>query len=225
MNRFSLKKAVIVAWSIIKRDFPTLTMAGVGLGAFQAIVLVLFPGETDPAKIFDSPAVTNLVIQNVATLTFVYALTAISLSMRRGLSIWSLSRWKIHIMLKVMVATLLFYIGAFLGLVAIIIPGLMFIAAYSMFEYVIFDKEVGILDSFRESSHITKGVRLKILGLFIATCVVVYGTLFLINSLVGIALLLPPLLSTLVTWSLYYIIGIAICLVSADIYLQLQKSA
>lgn len=223
MNTFSVKKAVVAAYDIAKRDFFSVVIVGVGLGLFQTLVLVLFPTESDPAKIADSQALVAVAIQSITALFLVYVLTSISLAMRQGLPISALSTWKIHVILKMMIATFLFYLATFLGLIALVIPGLMFVAAYSMFEYVMFDRETGVIDSFRESARITKGVRLKVLGLFVGTCVVIYGSLFLLSSLVGAVL--PPPLTALITWSLYYIVGVVICFVSADVYLQLQKRA
>jgi len=65
------------------------------------------------------------------------------------------------------------------GLILLVIPGICFALKYSMVPYLIIDKDLSIGDALKESSEVTKGVRSKILLMYIAS-----GLLFLLGIIV-----------------------------------------
>lgn len=82
-------------------------------------------------------------------------------------------------------------IAVVLGLVLLIIPGLFVIASFAFMYYVVIEKNLGSVAAIKESIRITKGHRLRILGLFL--------TFVLLNILGAIAILVGLLVTIPVT--------------------------
>jgi uncharacterized membrane protein len=66
-----------------------------------------------------------------------------------------------------MVAAILFGVGTFIGTLLVIIPGCMFLSAYYFYTYGILDKKLSIIESFKHSARLTKGIRMKIFGILV----------------------------------------------------------
>jgi uncharacterized membrane protein len=54
------------------------------------------------------------------------------------------------------------------GLILLIVPGIYLGLKYQFFSYLIVDKELGVLDSLKESSQITQGVKWQLFGFSLA---------------------------------------------------------
>ena len=72
-----------------------------------------------------------------------------------------------HLLLRSCIADLLFLIIFALGLIFFVVPGLYFWCRFYFYKYAMVDKNIGVLESFRQSSFLTKGVRWKIFWLSI----------------------------------------------------------
>src|SRR2546421_2936420 len=72
-------------------------------------------------------------------------------------------------------ASILFYIGTVIGLILLIIPGLIFIATFGFYGFVIAQRGdgVGVIESLQRSADITRGHRWTLFGMAIV--------LFLVN--------------------------------------------
>jgi uncharacterized membrane protein len=97
------------------------------------------------------------------------------------------------------VASILFSIGLFIGLVLCIVPGIFFAVVFAFFGYVIVERgEQSPIDALKRAAQITEGHRGSLFGLFVV--------LFLINVvgalLCGIGLLFTyPLTAITVAWA------------------------
>lgn len=60
-------------------------------------------------------------------------------------------------------AAILYALVVGLGFIALIIPGIYLYLKYSFYSYVIADRPVGVMDSFKASSQITEGVKINLL--------------------------------------------------------------
>ena len=224
MNTFSITQAFVAAWDAIQKNPTTVIIWGALAGSFQAIILLLFPAEIGVNGVFGTSSVVNFVVGSLLSFIIVYAETVLSLCIRREASLTLMKNWKLHVLPTVVVATVFFFLILSLGLIAFVIPGLVFIAAYSMFSYVIVDKEVGIIASFQESARLTKGARWKILALIAGTIGLISLAMFLGGALEGlIDSPIPPTVVSFLTEVFYGIIALALSLVSADAYLQLSS--
>lgn len=99
------------------------------------------------------------------------------------------------------VASILFYIGAVIGFILLIVPGIIFIATFGFYGFVIAERGdgVGIMESLQRSAEITRGHRWQLFGLAIV--------LFLIN-VVGVLACVVGLIFTmgitLIAWAYTY---------------------
>lgn len=102
-------------------------------------------------------------------------------------------------------ASILYILGVVLGLILLIVPGVWFAARYGFYAYVMVDKDLGLMDSLKESARITEGKVWQIIGLSLASLgVIMLGFLALI---LGIFVAYP------VVW-----------IASAWVYRQLSKA-
>lgn len=100
-----------------------------------------------------------------------------------------------------LLATILFTIGLYIGLILCIIPGIIFLCVFGFYGFVIAERGegVGVMESLQKSADLTRGHRWQLFGLGIV--------LFLIN-VVGAILCLVGLLFTagitLLAWAYTY---------------------
>ena len=64
-------------------------------------------------------------------------------------------------------AGILFFLGFYLGLILLIVPGVIFALTFSQMFYLILDRNLGVFEAFGESKRITRGNRLTLLAIFI----------------------------------------------------------
>ncbi|MCL4229346.1 hypothetical protein KJZ61_01500 [Candidatus Dependentiae bacterium] len=83
------------------------------------------------------------------------------------------------------IASILYGIIVLLGSVALIVPGIIFALMFMMFGYVIVDKKAGIIESFRTSAHITRGVKWRLFWLLF----IIMSTSLLLEPLDNVMLL------------------------------------
>lgn len=93
---------------------------------------------------------------------------------------------------KYLLASILYTLIIFAGIILFIVPGMIWALKYSMVIYLIIDKDMGVMDAFKESSKMTKGSKGTIL---------IYGWGFALLNLVGMLALGLGLLVTMpITW-------------------------
>ena len=76
----------------------------------------------------------------------------------------------------------LFVIGLMVGMILLIVPGIMFAAAYAVVAPVVVEERVGVIEAFRRTSQLTRGARWKIFGLGLLILVAIW----LIEAVVGV---------------------------------------
>ena len=98
-------------------------------------------------------------------------------------------------------ATILFYIGAVIGFILLIVPGIIFVATFGFYGFVIAERGdgVGVTESLKRSAEVTRGHRWHLFGLAIV--------LFLINIVgllaCGIGVIFTSGI-TLIAWAYTY---------------------
>lgn len=96
-------------------------------------------------------------------------------------------------------ASLLFALGFYVGLILCIIPGIIFAVAFGFYGFVIAERGVGVMDSLKESADLTRGNRWQLFGL---------GIVLLLINFVGALLcgigLIFTLGITIIAWAYVY---------------------
>jgi hypothetical protein len=98
-------------------------------------------------------------------------------------------------------ASILFYIGTVIGLILLIIPGIIFIATFGFYGFVIAQRGdgVGVIESLQRSAEITRGHRWTLFGMAIVLLLV--NIVGLIACFVGVIFTLGI---TLIAWAYIY---------------------
>ncbi len=100
-----------------------------------------------------------------------------------------------------LLASILFYIGVVIGLILLIIPGIIFIATFGFYGFVIAERGEGVavLESLQRSAELTRGHRWTLFGMAIVLFLV--NIVGLIACFVGVVFTLGI---TLITWAYLY---------------------
>jgi uncharacterized membrane protein len=100
-----------------------------------------------------------------------------------------------------LVASILFYIGAVIGFILLIVPGIIFVATFGFYGCVVAQRGdgVGVIESLQRSADLTRGHRWTLFGMAIVLFLV--NIVGLIASFVGVTFTLGI---TLVAWGYLY---------------------
>lgn len=102
-------------------------------------------------------------------------------------------------MLRMIGATIIFYIAVMIGFVLLIVPGVYIALRFGQFAIAIVDKDMGIMEAFRYSSSLTTNNRLNLLGLGIMGFLIMIAGLLALC--VGVVFAIPVVwLSTTVAY-------------------------
>lgn len=102
-------------------------------------------------------------------------LFAFSLSLVRGqqTSVSQLFSQSASKLLRTLGATILYYIMVLVGCLFLVIPGIYLALRFMYFQAAIVDKDLGVIDSLKYSSQLTRDNKLNMFGLVIACCLIV----------------------------------------------------
>lgn len=78
------------------------------------------------------------------------------------------SSWVPGIMLNYFIAAILIAVSVVVGFILLIVPGIILMLALLFTYYIIIEKKLGAVEAMKESMRLTKGHRLKLLGLVLA---------------------------------------------------------
>jgi uncharacterized membrane protein len=100
-----------------------------------------------------------------------------------------------------LLASILFYLGTLIGLFLLIVPGIIFIATFGFYGFVVAERGdgVGVFESLQRSAELTRGHRWTLFGMAIV--------LFLVNIVGLIACFVGVIFTlgiTLITWAYLY---------------------
>jgi hypothetical protein len=98
-------------------------------------------------------------------------------------------------------ASILFYLGAVIGFILLIIPGIIFVATFGFYGFVIAQRGdgVGVIESLQRSAEITRGHRWQVFGIAIVLFLV--NIVGLLACIVGVVFTLGI---TLIAWAYVY---------------------
>jgi uncharacterized membrane protein len=166
MKTIILKDAWNSAWSDFKNNGWFL------VGVVAVFFLVSFVANTVSNRLEINGSYFFFVLINLVSYVINALLTlgliAISLKIiRKQEATWKDLIGYSNILAAYIGASILFGIGVFFGMLLLIVPGCIFLTVYSFYVYGLVDKKLKIMESFKHSARITKGVRWKLFGLCI----------------------------------------------------------
>jgi uncharacterized membrane protein len=193
-KNFSIKESIIEAYSLTKDNF----LFFVKILFFILILNIIF------SLLIDFLFTKNNLLKNIFNLLF-------SIFIEIGFIVISLkiyNKQKVEFnelflnykyFLNYFLAKMIYFILIFLGFILLIIPGIIIGLRLQFFNYLIFEKNFNIIESFKTSWKITKGSTLKLFLLsIILTLINLLGLLFF---LIGLFFTIP--LTRLISISVY----------------------
>ncbi len=94
--------------------------------------------------------------------------------------------------------SILMAIGLFFGLMFLVVPGVILMVLWSVASPALVAEDIGVIEAFGRSRHLTKGARWRVFGLGVLMVVI----LWIVSALVGIALVVSNGTGALVTASI-----------------------
>lgn len=164
MKTFSIKTSLKRGWELFTKHWTTLLLLGaifVILGAVQgAFEKDLSGWEPVSLVIFVATILVQILVQ--------IGSTKLLLHMEDGqpAHLGEIFAHK-EIFWRYIIASLAYTIMAIVGLVLLVVPGLYVISRFGFVLTAMVDKNLGVEAAFDESSRITEGVRLKVLGFLV----------------------------------------------------------
>jgi uncharacterized membrane protein len=171
MRMFSVGGAVSQGWQIFKENKGFLVVVHV-------VALLI---QTVPQLLFDGPGVRAAVILASMLLSFVVALGLVRIGMNlvdgEPADFGNLFGFA-HLVFKYLLASILHGLLIVAGLILLFVPGLIWIAQFSQWPFLMVEHEMGPIEAMKTSSRLTRGTR----GRLVLFYFVVFG-LFILGFL------------------------------------------
>lgn len=180
---FDIMACLKLGWKLTARHFGVLilamlTMFGIGMMIsvpftviFAAQAAAAAGSQTDPnafAGVNIGLSIVQNVIQQLASIFLTAGFTRIALNIASGREATYAQLFSQGgKYLKLIGASLLFYLAMFLGLLLLIVPGIMIACRFGQFQKAIVDRDLGVFESFRYSFEITRNNSMNLIGLFL----------------------------------------------------------
>ncbi len=182
---FSISEAVKYGFNFIKANFVTF----IKLGAVLIIINIISNMVTGLFK--DNPlSFLWTLISMVISILVQIGSIKITLELYDGKPLnFSNLYSQSNLILRYLGASILYGLMVFVGFIFFIIPGIYLAIKYQFFSYLIVDKNMGIMDSFKKSENMTQGVKMNLLLFFLALAGInILGALVF---LVGLIITIP----------------------------------
>jgi hypothetical protein len=190
-NRFSKSEAIKFGWQLATKNIWFL----VGLLLIPGIINLLFsftPQVFDENLNFSFVGLLFLIVGTIIGLQFSFAQFAVffKLADQKKSSLKELfAYFDVVLLWRFFLVNFLFGLITTLGFLLLIIPGIYFSLKYWFAVYIFVDKRTGVIEAFKESARITKGVKWQLLLLgILQTLIMLAGALAL---LVGLFVAVP----------------------------------
>ncbi len=199
---FSVSEALRSGWEMFKKN-PLFWMGVTGvvmffsfLSASPSFVYQMSVGDFEA----EIPPLINILgfLLSFVSLGIQLGLLVLLINAHRGreqnFSIL-FSKFQIVPLIKFWVASLLYGLMVVIGVLLLIVPGIYFGIKYQYFAYFIAEKDAGIIESFKLSGDLTKGIKSSLFGLAIVSILIAlvgafisFGlALFIIGPIINLA--------------------------------------
>jgi len=182
MQTFSIKESYKRAWELWK--------ANKGLMTFATVVSMILGSFRNPGEhgYYRTSIIIAVILFVIAVLVKI-GLTKLFLKVVDGQP----TNWKEifkhgDLFIVYLCTSILFGIGLIIGTILLVIPGIYFALTYFFAPVIVIDQKIGIINAFKKSKEMTKGVKWKLLGLILVLILTnILGALvFVVGLLVSI---------------------------------------
>ena len=198
-KKFSIEQAIKFGWQRTKDN----------IGFFIVYLIILFVIEfffSFFIEIFDEAGFLALsVIFNVGSLvvSIVSSIFAVKIGLKlydnEKIGSYDFLSFNLSTFFKFLLAYILYTIMIFIGIILLIVPGIYLAIKYQFFQFLIVEKNMDVIEAFKESGRITDGSKWNLFFLALIFLVIIgIGALAL---LVGLLVAIPILL---VAWAYVY---------------------
>ena len=182
MNTFTIGEALAYGWKGFWKNLGPLVIVGLAVVAVQVGFSVL-SSQLDSGFLLGVVSFAGSVIAILIALGWI----RIGLAITRDEPIELGAMFMFEGWLRYVIATFLFSLGLYIGLILLVIPGIIFAVVFGFYGWLIVDRDAGIGESFSRSSEITKGNRWNLFAL---------GLVLLLVNMVGLLLLVVGVVFT-----------------------------
>jgi uncharacterized membrane protein len=166
MKTFSICEAFKVGFDRFKAE-PLILIGATLLSLLPSFLMEAFEYES---RIGEGDVGMIVLVLALTIVSFILYVGLINIALRaeRGEKLdWKNLTDKAGLTWKFVLGSLLYGLAVLVGLVLIIIPGIIAAVALSLFSYSLVDGNRGPIESLKESWHLSKGSRWKLLGFII----------------------------------------------------------
>jgi uncharacterized membrane protein len=193
---FSLGDALSYGWNSYWKNVGPMVLIAIVVFAIQ-IVFSAIGNSSDNAGI----QIVFQLIGSLVSLLITLGWFRVSLEITNGIKPDVGDVFKAQGYGPFILASILFYLGALIGFILLIVPGIIFVATFGFYGFVIAQRGdgVGVIESLQRSQEITRGHRWQLFGMAIV--------LFLVNIVGLLACIVGVVFTagiTLIAWAYIY---------------------
>ena len=199
MYKFKIEESFKKGWELTKKHWATLVAAfliTIAISFAIGLVSTLFMAAFQSAPEIGTGIYVFLqLISTLISLWTGYNLYKMMINMIDGVEVKALdvlyySKDTANKLLKYIGGSLLLALVIIVGLICFIIPGIYFSIRFMFVPMLIIDKNMGIMDSFKKSSEMTKGEIWHLIGFaFISFGIIIVGLIALLVGVIPAAIL------------------------------------
>ncbi len=185
MEYFKSKDAILFGWNSVKERISFFALISFVL---MCVSLLFSNASTNASSVFSSAVfdIAQVVFGTILGMGFIYI--AIRVVRKESYAISDLLT-SAPVFWKYLGASIVYMLIVFLGLILLIVPGLIWMARFSLYKYIIVDKkDITIRQAMRESAVMTKGVIGKL---------ILFTLLIILLNLAGFVFFIIGLLVTI----------------------------
>jgi hypothetical protein len=193
---FALGDALSYGWSTYWKNVGPMLLIAVVVFAIQ-IVFSALGNATDSVAV----QIVFQLIGTLVSLLITLGWLRVSLEITNGVKPELADVFRANGYGPFILASILFYLGAVIGFILLIIPGIIFVATFGFYGFVIAQRGdgVGVLESLQRSHEITQGHRWQLFGM--ALVLLLVNLVGLLACIVGVVFTSGI---TLIAWAYLY---------------------
>jgi uncharacterized membrane protein len=187
-KHFDIFKVLREAWDHVKQNL------GASLLVFGCAILISlvtsFLSAFFLAPLGNVGAVADFFLREIMSLILGIGLTytALKLSINQSPILHDLIE-RLHLFIKWVLATCLYFLAFLVGFIFFIIPGLIAMVRFSLFPYYLIDQSLGPIEALKKSWETTKGASWKLIGFYLLSILINLAGAFLF--VIGLLITVP----------------------------------
>lgn len=192
-NTFSISEAIRFGWQVAKKNvwfFVAMLLINQGISLLTSYIYQpLLDNQDVLIKIL---GVITFIVGWIINLEIEFAMLAIYLKFvdRKHAVLKDLFVYfNVKLLIRYFLIQFLYGLGTLIGVLLFIIPGIYFATKYWFAGYIYVDKRTGVIESFKESANLTKGIKWQLFRLGLLQLLIEIGGMLAL--LVGLFIAIP----------------------------------